>query len=80
MHAPSGVKNVYSNDNFYLEIEYVFEHFPNYNLKILFRGFNEKLKREDIFKPTIGNESLHQDCNDNGVRIVNYAKLKSYNR
>jgi len=26
--------------------------------------------RENIFKPTIGNESLHQDNNDNDVRIV----------
>jgi hypothetical protein len=29
--------------------------------------------REDIFKPTIGNESLHQVGNDNGVRILNFA-------
>jgi len=26
---------------------------------------------DDIFKPTIWNESLHQDSNDSGVRIVN---------
>ena len=31
------------------------------------------MERENIFKPTIGNESLHQDSNDNGVRIVNFA-------
>jgi hypothetical protein len=33
-----------------------------------------KLAGEDIFNPTIGNESLQQDSNDNGVRIVNFAK------
>jgi len=33
--------------------------------------------RENIFKPTIGNESLHQDSNDNGVRIVNFATSKN---
>jgi len=27
----------------------------------------------NIFKPTIGQESLHQDSNDNGVRLVNFA-------
>ena len=32
--------------------------------------------RDDIFKPTVGNESLHQDSNDNGVGIVNFATLK----
>jgi len=30
-----------------------------------------------IFKLTIGNESLHQDSNDNGVRIVNFATSKN---
>jgi len=31
---------------------------------------------ENISKPTIGNESLHQNSNDNGVRIVNLATSK----
>jgi len=29
----------------------------------LLGDFNAKLWRDDIFKPTIGNESLHQDNN-----------------
>jgi len=33
--------------------------------------------RENIFKPTIENESLHQESNDNGVRIVNFATSKN---
>ena len=32
---------------------------------------------ESIFKPTIENESLHQDSNDIGVRIVNFAASKN---
>ena len=42
-------------------------------MKILLRGFNAKVGREHIFKPTVGNERLHQDSNGNGVRIVNFA-------
>jgi len=45
-------------------------------MKILLRDFNTKVRRENIFKPTIGNESLHQGCNYNGVRIVNFATSK----
>jgi hypothetical protein len=37
----------------------------------LLGDFNGKVWRENIFKPTIGNESLHQDSNSNGVRTVN---------
>jgi hypothetical protein len=29
------------------------------------------------FKPTIGNESLHEISNDNGVRIVNFPTSKN---
>jgi len=38
--------------------------------------FNTKLAK-DIFKPTIGNGSQHQDNNDNGVRTVNIATSKN---
>jgi hypothetical protein len=44
---------------------------------ILLGDFNAKVGRENIFKPTIGNESLHQDSNDNGVRTVNFATSKN---
>ena len=37
---------------------------------MLLGDFSAKLGREEIFKPIIGNESLHQDSNDNGVRRV----------
>jgi len=32
---------------------------------------------ERILSDTIGNDSLQQDSNDNGVRIVNFATSKS---
>jgi len=35
------------------------------------------LGRGNIFKPTIGNENLHKDSNNNGVRIVNFATSKN---
>jgi hypothetical protein len=34
-------------------------------------------EEREIFKQTIGNESLYQDTNDNGVRIVNFATSKN---
>jgi hypothetical protein len=38
-----------------------FYQFPTYHIKILLRDFVAKVDRENIFKPTIGNKSLHQD-------------------
>jgi len=51
----------------------MFDHFPKYNMKMLLGDFNGKVGRENIFKPTIEQESLHQDSNDNGVRLINFT-------
>jgi hypothetical protein len=45
-------------------------------MKILLRHVNAKLGREGIFKLTNGNDSLHQESNDNEVRIVRFATAK----
>jgi hypothetical protein len=45
-------------------------------MNILLGDFNAKVGEEDIFKPTIGNEILHEISNDNGVREVNLATSK----
>jgi endonuclease/exonuclease/phosphatase family metal-dependent hydrolase len=76
VHAPTDEKSHDSMDSFYKELEQVFDHFPTYHMKILLGDFNAKLGRMDTFKPTIRNENLHEDSNDNGVRVVNFATSK----
>jgi hypothetical protein len=46
-------------------------------MKMFLGDFNAKVGREDIFKPTIGNESLHEISNHSGVRVVNFATSKN---
>jgi len=58
VHAPSEENRYDSKDSFYEEIEQVFEHFPKCHIKILLVDFNAKVGRENIFKPTTGNESI----------------------
>jgi hypothetical protein len=67
-------RKVMIQDSFYYDLGQFFDNFPKQRTKILLADFNAKLGREDIFKPTIGYESLHQDSNDNCVRIVNFAQ------
>jgi len=66
-----------SKDSFYEELEEVFDHFLKYHMKMLLGNFNAKVGSENILKPTIGQESLHQDSNDKRVRIVNFATSKN---
>jgi len=44
-------------------------------MKILLEDFHAKLEKKNIFKPTVGNESLHLVRIEN--RIVNFAKTKN---
>jgi endonuclease/exonuclease/phosphatase family metal-dependent hydrolase len=76
-HAPAEEKGDDSKDSFYEKLEVVFNHFAKYHMKILLGDFNAKVGREDTFKPITGNESLHQDSNDNCVRVVNFATSKN---
>jgi hypothetical protein len=72
VHVPTEDKTDDVKDSFYVELERVFDEFPKYHMKILLEDF-----REAIFKPIIGNESLHDISNDNGVRLVNLATSKN---
>jgi endonuclease/exonuclease/phosphatase family metal-dependent hydrolase len=71
VHAPTEDKVDDMKNRFYEELVRVIEKFPKYHMNILQGDFNAKVGREDIFKPTTGNESLHEISNDNGVRVVN---------
>jgi exonuclease III len=77
VHAPTEDKDDVIKDKFYEELEQVFGQLPRYHMKILMGNFNAKVGRGNIFKPIIGNESLHEASNDNGVRVVNFATSKN---
>jgi hypothetical protein len=68
VHAPTENKIDDIKGKFYEELERVFDKLPKYHITILLRDFYAKVGREDISKPTIGNESLHEISNDNGVK------------
>jgi hypothetical protein len=60
VHAPTEDKTDDVKDSFYEELERVFDKFPQYHMKSLLGDFNTKVGKEDIFKPTIWNESLNE--------------------
>jgi exonuclease III len=76
VHAQTEDKDDDIKDSFYKELEQVFDQLPRYHMKILLGDFNAKMEMENIFKLIIGNESLHEVSNDNGVRVVKFATSK----
>jgi len=77
VHAPSEDKSGDSKDSFCEELEQAFHHYTKYHIKILLEDFNSEVGREDIFKPTIRKDALHQDSNDTCVRIVHFVISKN---
>ena len=76
VQVPSEERSDDSKGSFYAELEQAFDHFPKHHMKIILGDFNAKVARECIFRPTIGNESLHQDINDNGVKKIKICHIK----
>jgi hypothetical protein len=76
VHAPCEGKGDDVKDRFCEELGHVFDQFPR-SMKMLLGDFIANVGREDIFKPTIGYESLHEISNDRGVRVVNFVTSKN---
>jgi formate dehydrogenase assembly factor FdhD len=67
VHTPTEDKCDGIKTSFYEELERVFDKFPKFHMEMLLGALNAKVGREDIFKLTIGYETLHQTSNGNGV-------------
>jgi hypothetical protein len=65
-----------TKDRFYEE-QNVVGNFLKCHMIIMLGEFNGKVGREVIFKPTIGNDSLHEFSNDKGVEVINFATSKN---
>jgi hypothetical protein len=76
VHAPKEDKIDDVTDWFYEEQGRIFDKFPKYPTKMLL-DFNAEVSREDIFKPTTGNDSLHEISNESGIRVVNFTTSKN---
>jgi hypothetical protein len=77
VQVPCEYKGDDVKDSFCEEQGRVFDQFPRYDMEIVLGDFNTKVGRENICKPTMGNESLHENINDNGDKVLKFGHLKS---
>lgn len=76
-HAPTEVSSDDEKDAFYDSLERAFDACPRSDIKILLGDFNAKIGREEAYKPTIGPFSLHEDSNENGKRVIDFATSRN---
>ncbi|KAI5717474.1 hypothetical protein M8J77_006391 [Diaphorina citri] len=77
VHAPTEDSEDETKDTFYDTLEEIYNLSSNYETKLVLGDMNAKVGRESIFKPTIGDHSLHADTNDNGHRLIQFAISKN---
>jgi len=73
VHALTEVSNQNKKDEFYEELSKIYEGMRKNSIKIVVADMNAKCGRESQFFPTIGRESLHEQCKDNELRLVSFA-------
>ncbi|PSN51671.1 hypothetical protein C0J52_09600 [Blattella germanica] len=65
VHAPTEEKELDVKEEFYAHLERVTDSIPNYDMKITLGDFNVQVGK-----------SLHDETNDNGMRMVDFASGK----
>lgn len=72
-HAPTEAASDDEKDEFFDKLERSFDNCPKSDIKIILGDFNAQIGREECHKPTIGMHSLHEESNDNGLRLISLA-------
>jgi len=57
-------------EEFYSLLEKNINQTARSDTKILLGDFNAKVGKESIYKPTIGSGSLHNETNNNEIRMI----------
>uniref|UniRef100_A0A8D8Q0R7 Craniofacial development protein 2 n=1 Tax=Cacopsylla melanoneura TaxID=428564 RepID=A0A8D8Q0R7_9HEMI len=76
-HAPTEDKDQDTKAEFYETLDSVMDSFTGHSMKILLGDMNAKLGHEHMYRPALGNYSLHACSNDNGVRLLEFALSKN---
>ncbi|CAI6370121.1 unnamed protein product [Macrosiphum euphorbiae] len=71
-HAPTEEKDEDEKDLFYATLADIFASSTS-TIRIVLGDFNAKLGREICYRNVIGNHSLHENTNNNGAKLIDFA-------
>ncbi|XP_060842503.1 craniofacial development protein 2-like [Rhopalosiphum padi] len=76
-YAPTEEKSEEIKNAFYEELDRIYDALPTGKPKIILGDFNAKIGKEETYTPTIGKDSLHNDTNDNGNKLITFATARN---
>lgn len=77
-YAPTENSHEETKDTFYEQLEHTCDSIPRYYTKIIVGDLNAQVGREEEYKQTAGSYSYHENSNNNGIRLINFAILPIY--
>ncbi|XP_017487696.1 PREDICTED: craniofacial development protein 2-like [Rhagoletis zephyria] len=75
-HAPTEEAEEEDKNSFYTDLEKLYDNQSANTVRLVVGDFNAKVGQETEYRPTIGPESLHEECNENGMLLVNFATME----
>lgn len=69
-------KDDQTKEEFNKQLERVYDGTPHKTQKIII-DLNTKIGKKQIFKPTIGEQCLHEISNDNGSKLISFGMSKN---
>jgi hypothetical protein len=76
-HVPMEDRDETEKEEFYNHLERTYDTAPSNDIKMIIGDLNAKLGKKEIYKDTIGKQSLHTDFSDNGQRIIDFAMSRN---
>jgi exonuclease III len=77
--APTNEKMEEIKEEFYNVLEQNINQLARSDIKIILGDFNAKVGKESTYKPTTGSESLYNETNYNGTKMIQFAISKGLN-
>lgn len=82
VHAPTEEQNIEVKECYYETLDKICDGVSKHDCKLVMGDWNAKVGQEEIYQPTIGKYSLHDQSNENGRFMIDFAmgrdmKIKS---
>ena len=78
VHALTNEKTEEIKEEYYNLLEQNIIKIARSDIKIILGDFYGKVDKENIYKPNIGNESLHNETNNNGITMIQCVISKRF--
>lgn len=79
VHAPIEEDVDIVKDLFYKELEKLSDKLPSHNIKLVIGNTNAKIGKERAYWTTTEKESLHEETNENGMKLISFTIFKNMN-